>query len=600
MSLKHKILCYVSFFLILCLGLVFLIMRNGYEDLLAKHQRKVSEIIYHDLSKSIKSDLSNYYYLEIESLVDNYAGNNDIEFLAVFDDVGRLISYYSNNQNELYRYINRVVDSEKNRPEKNTFRYEKYNNKRYLIFQKEIINFGEVVGYIKLAVSDAEIKKIYGSMFGTLVTLFLVLAAFFFFCITFVISSMMKPIDSLEHIVSNENQSIEDLNLKDIVKFKETEYVFEQFLSLKRKIQDFYKEKQNHEIDRIKNQIARQVAHDVRSPIAAFKSILQLNDVGLNGKVKKLLFDSVERIEEIVQSLEFEEKEYDLNSVGENYSVKSELEKIVDEIKLQVAGEKIVQFSICIHEECEERLVIDRVKFKRIMSNLLVNSIESFEMEGKIIVRVYPKACETVVLEVVDNGCGIPEFVKRNVFSSGFTYGKQRGSGLGLAYVKKIVEDFGGVVSVESELKLGTSVKIILPSSNNPPGSWVLGLVEGKKIVIIDDDHRVHESWRILLEKKISRVCQNLEASFFYDPSEFSGLDMAGTDHGYQFFVDDCFRDRDAKGSDWIAENELEISSVLITGEASGTVLERYRSRGIRIVNKENMNLMIAVNMNSV
>jgi two-component system NtrC family sensor kinase len=71
-----------------------------------------------------------------------------------------------------------------------------------------------------------------------------------------------------------------------------------------------------------------------------------------------------------------------------------------------------------------------------------------------------------VLIEVADTGCGIdPEHIK-HVFSRSYTtrpVGK--GSGMGLDLVRKIVEEMGGSIGVESEASKGTTFKIVFPRS---------------------------------------------------------------------------------------------------------------------------------------
>jgi nitrogen-specific signal transduction histidine kinase len=62
-----------------------------------------------------------------------------------------------------------------------------------------------------------------------------------------------------------------------------------------------------------------------------------------------------------------------------------------------------------------------------------------------------------------DNGPGIPESIREDVFQPFVTHGKEEGTGLGLAVVQKIVRDHDGKVMVERTGKSGTTFKVILP-----------------------------------------------------------------------------------------------------------------------------------------
>jgi len=68
-----------------------------------------------------------------------------------------------------------------------------------------------------------------------------------------------------------------------------------------------------------------------------------------------------------------------------------------------------------------------------------------------------------VEISVSDNGSGIPEKIRDDVFQPFVTAGKADGTGLGLAVVQKIVLDHGGQVAVESTGSQGTTFKLTLP-----------------------------------------------------------------------------------------------------------------------------------------
>jgi two-component system NtrC family sensor kinase len=67
------------------------------------------------------------------------------------------------------------------------------------------------------------------------------------------------------------------------------------------------------------------------------------------------------------------------------------------------------------------------------------------------------------VIEVRDNGCGMTEEIKRNIFAPFFSTKKTLGTGLGLALTARIIKVHGGELSVESEPDQGTVFRIRLP-----------------------------------------------------------------------------------------------------------------------------------------
>jgi len=72
-----------------------------------------------------------------------------------------------------------------------------------------------------------------------------------------------------------------------------------------------------------------------------------------------------------------------------------------------------------------------------------------------------------VLTEVIDSGTGIAENSKRNVFDTGYTT-KPTGTGLGLAVVKRIVQNHEGYIVVDSKKGEGTSFKVYMPAHDGP------------------------------------------------------------------------------------------------------------------------------------
>jgi signal transduction histidine kinase len=121
----------------------------------------------------------------------------------------------------------------------------------------------------------------------------------------------------------------------------------------------------------------------------------------------------------------------------------------------------------CEGGPCETSL--DRHRFARVVENLVANSIDALEgVEDGTVTLAWRRVQAAVEITVRDNGKGIPKKVLKRIFEPFFSHGKRRGTGLGMATVKKIVEEHGGVVEVQSEEGAGTTATILLP---DVPGS---------------------------------------------------------------------------------------------------------------------------------
>lgn len=113
------------------------------------------------------------------------------------------------------------------------------------------------------------------------------------------------------------------------------------------------------------------------------------------------------------------------------------------------------------------RVHLDPHRFARVVENLLANSLDALrEREGGEILIRWSMESGDVRIIVQDNGKGIPKKVQRRIFEPFFSYGKTKGTGLGMATVKKIVEEHGGTIQVESEEGEGTTVVLTLPDGH--------------------------------------------------------------------------------------------------------------------------------------
>jgi len=105
----------------------------------------------------------------------------------------------------------------------------------------------------------------------------------------------------------------------------------------------------------------------------------------------------------------------------------------------------------------------DIKKLERVFHNLLLNSCEAvFPNSGRMRIELHESGTE-VQIRVSDNGRGIPEHLKQQIFEPFFTHGKANGTGLGLTVAQKIVQDHGGDLRVESTSPGGTVILVTLP-----------------------------------------------------------------------------------------------------------------------------------------
>ncbi len=102
-------------------------------------------------------------------------------------------------------------------------------------------------------------------------------------------------------------------------------------------------------------------------------------------------------------------------------------------------------------------------KLLRVIQNLVGNAIDAFEENPGEISITGKVEGEELKLEIKDNGSGIPETIREHFFEPFITYGKSRGTGLGSAIAKSIVEAHNGKIRFETKTGKGTTFYISLP-----------------------------------------------------------------------------------------------------------------------------------------
>jgi signal transduction histidine kinase len=120
---------------------------------------------------------------------------------------------------------------------------------------------------------------------------------------------------------------------------------------------------------------------------------------------------------------------------------------------------------VCQGPPCQASL--DQHSFHRVLENLLGNALDALAGQdgGRVTLQWAPAAEGGVEIQVIDNGKGIPRKVQKRIFEPFFSYGKAKGTGLGMATVKRIVEAHRGTVTVASEEGQGTTITLRLPGA---------------------------------------------------------------------------------------------------------------------------------------
>lgn len=231
------------------------------------------------------------------------------------------------------------------------------------------------------------------------------------------------------------------------------------------------------EANKSKSRFLANMSHELRTPlnsILGFSQILSMQQMGsLNEKQLEYIKDihsSGEHLLEMVNDV------LDLSKIEANkvliekkpFNLNLMLSRSPSTIKV-ISDKKRVEMSLDIPPDLGE-IEADEVRIKQVIFNLLSNAIK-FTDPGKQIGIKARKYIDSVLVEVWDEGCGIPEFMLVKIFDpfeqvKSAERGKPQGTGLGLAISKKIIELHGGTLEVKSTLDIGSRFTVTLPVGN--------------------------------------------------------------------------------------------------------------------------------------
>jgi signal transduction histidine kinase len=105
---------------------------------------------------------------------------------------------------------------------------------------------------------------------------------------------------------------------------------------------------------------------------------------------------------------------------------------------------------------------IDDERLGRVLQNLLLNARDAMPDGGSLSIETFEKD-DSLCISISDNGCGISGEVIERIFEPFYSHGKKKGTGLGLTISKKIMEEHGGSIDVESEPGKGTKFTLSIP-----------------------------------------------------------------------------------------------------------------------------------------
>lgn len=339
--------------------------------------------------------------------------------------------------------------------------------------------------------------------------------------------------------------------------------------------------------------LASQVAHDIRSPLAALDIAVVSIEAEVPEDTRLMLRSAVGRIRDIANDLLQEHRRAFTSQAQIAASPETPAVQLLSILVEEVVSEKRLQHSSRMGVEVEAPLGKDTYgcfaevlgsEFKRAVSNLIDNAVEALPGAGKVTLRL-ARAGSQVVLTVSDNGKGIPEAVLARLGERGFTHGKAGGSGLGLHQARSTVERWGGTLSIRSSVGEGTTVEVKLPAASPP--SWFVRQIElcsGLAVLILDDDKAIHATWDQLLSPYIGAGCEVLH---FTEAQSLRTWLSQNRGRRFLGLIDYELLRQELSGLDVIEQENIADRAILVTSRfADPAILQRAAKLGLRIIPK--------------
>lgn len=306
------------------------------------------------------------------------------------------------------------------------------------------------------------------SLSSSIIVVFLACFGVFLFVMAFITRHVTQPLSAL----STGLRRVATGELKSAIKITSQDEVGElanAYNVMIYRLQDLQEELAEAEREAAWSEMARQVAHEIKNPLTPMKLSLQhLSRVaGQESRSKEELLEDLRKtVDSVVRQIE------SLAHIASDFSrFARPLEASFEPVQVH---QMLMEVAELYRHDPKINLVFDLVErdltisgarddLKRVFINLIKNSDEAMPDGGIILLRTYTYK-ENVIIEVVDNGDGIPVEEQSKIFTPNFST-KTSGTGLGLAICKKIIETHKGDISFASVPGAGTTFTITIPQA---------------------------------------------------------------------------------------------------------------------------------------
>lgn len=211
--------------------------------------------------------------------------------------------------------------------------------------------------------------------------------------------------------------------------------------------------------------MASEIIHDLKGPmtsILGFAELLEGEDCSSEEKTEfsRIIVSEVEQMVEMVEEILEFSRDDKMTLNLQPCDVEELVSEITEALTRHFSDHRI---QIVTKLTCKEKIYADKEKLKRVFFNIANNARDAIQGHGRFSINTYCHQDTHIEFRLADSGVGIPPHVRENIFKPFVTYGKKRGTGLGMSITKKIIDDHGGKIWVVSEEGKGTIFYFTVP-----------------------------------------------------------------------------------------------------------------------------------------
>ncbi len=259
----------------------------------------------------------------------------------------------------------------------------------------------------------------------------------------------------LEMIVSHATTSLRAAQLKESLK-KNVESLKATYRKLKASEQRMMKAERLA----ISGELTASVVHEIKNPLVAIggfaRNLYQSSSItGADRDKLEIIMNEAMRLERYLEGLQRRVTDLKIEKVDINQILEDNCQLLQKDFEDR--GITLLKSFAPDLPQCE----LDVIKIHEVFLNILQNAIEAIDSNGVVQVSTWREG-DRVCVQIADNGKGIPSDQLSKIFTPFYTT-KETGSGLGLAFVQRIVRDHGGVISVTSAEGKGATFLVSLP-----------------------------------------------------------------------------------------------------------------------------------------